>query len=201
LLSKKRYIGELHSDNPEKMDYLDNKGVVLTRRDNFQLLRECYQKMVDIFMENGKKGLPKALEYINGMIDDIKNNCVDKDKLIVTKTLKGPYKSQNIPHVVLAKKIGERDPGAAPRQNDRIPYIFIDNGFLKATTPQYMKVEDPVFAKDRNLPVDTEYYIKYLMNPLCEILELFMDKPEEMFKKITMDYRKARLAKLKKASA
>ena len=182
------------------MDYLDNKGVVLTRRDNFQLLRECYQKIVDIFMEDGIKGLDKVLKYINEMIDDIKFNRINKDSLIVTKTLKGPYKSQNIPHVVLAKKIAERDPGAAPRQNDRIPYIFIDNGWLKATTPQFMKVEDPNFAKQHNLPVDTEYYIKALMNPLCEILELFMDKPDEMFKKITNDYRKERLARLKKQS-
>lgn len=197
LLSKKRYIGELYSNNPEKMDYLDNKGVVLKRRDNFELLRSCYQKIVDIFMEDGEKGLPQALAYINGIIDDIKYNRIDKDTLIVTKTLKGPYKSQNIPHVVLSKKLAERDPGNAPRSNDRIPYIFIDNDWLKATTPQYTKVEDPVYAKEHNLPVDTEYYIKYLMNPLCEILELFMDNPQGMFKEITNNYRKERLARLK----
>lgn len=197
LLSKKRYIGELYSENSEKMDYLDNKGVVLKRRDNFELLRICYQKMVDIFVEDGEKGLDKALAYIHTVIDDIANGTVDKDLLVVTKTLKGPYKSLNIPHVVLAKTLAERDPGNAPRSNDRIPYIFIDNGWTKATTPQFMKVEDPQFAKKHNLPVDTEYYIKYLMNPICEILDLFMDNPQEMFKKITTDYRKARLTRLK----
>lgn len=197
LLSKKRYIGELYSENSEKMDYLDNKGVVLKRRDNFELLRICYQKIVDIFVEDGEKGLDKALAYIRTVIDDIKNGTVDKDLLVVTKTLKGPYKSMNIPHVVLAKTLAERDPGNAPRSNDRIPYIFIDNGWLKATTPMYTKVECPQYAKQHNLPVDTEYYIKYLMNPVCEILELFMDNPEEMFKKITMEYRKQRLARLK----
>lgn len=197
LLSKKRYIGELYSENSEKMDYLDNKGVVLKRRDNFELLRICYQKMVDIFVEDGEKGLDKALAYIRTVIDDIKNGTVDKDLLVVTKTLKGPYKSMNIPHVVLAKTLAERDPGNAPRSNDRIPYIFIDNGWLKATTPQYTKVECPQYAKQHSLPVDTEYYIKYLMNPICEILELFMDNPQEMFKKITLEYRKERLARLK----
>jgi DNA polymerase elongation subunit (family B) len=198
LLSKKRYIGELYSENSEKMDYLDNKGVVLKRRDNFELLRICYQKIVDIFVEDGEKGLDKALDYIRSVIDDIKNGTVDKDLLVVTKTLKGPYKSLNIPHVVLSRTLAERDPGNAPRSNDRIPYIFIDNGWTKSTTPQYTKVEDPAYAKLHGLPVDTEYYIKYLMNPICEILELFMDNPEEMFKKITMEYRKARLARLKK---
>jgi DNA polymerase elongation subunit (family B) len=198
LLSKKRYIGELYSENSEKMDYLDNKGVVLKRRDNFELLRICYQKIVDIFVEDGEKGLDKALDYIRYVIDDIKNGTVDKDLLVVTKTLKGPYKSLNIPHVVLSRTLAERDPGNAPRSNDRIPYIFIDNGWTKSTTPQYTKVEDPAYAKLHGLPVDTEYYIKYLMNPICEILELFMEKPEEMFKKITMEYRKTRLARLKK---
>ena len=65
LLSKKRYIGELYSENSEKMDYLDNKGVVLKRRDNFELLRICYQKIVDIFVEDGEKGLSSAASLLS----------------------------------------------------------------------------------------------------------------------------------------
>jgi DNA polymerase elongation subunit (family B) len=197
LLSKKRYIGSYYSDNHLKRDYLDNKGVVLTRRDANKLLKVSYQHIIDIFIEKGQEGLDEVLKYLNNIIDDIKNNRIDKQLLVITKTLKGPYKNGNIPHVVLSKILAERDPGNAPRSNDRIPYLFIDNGFLKNTTPQYMKVEDPVYAIKNNLPVDTAYYIKALSTPLCEILELFMKNPEIIFKDVVKEYNKNRLAKLK----
>ena len=197
LLSKKRYIGSYYSENHLERDYLDNKGVALTRRDVTKLLKISYQHIIDLFVEKGQEGLPEVLEYLHKIIDDIKNNKIDKKLLVITKALKGPYKNGNIPHVVLSKILAERDPGNAPRSNDRIPYLFIDNGWIKATTPQYLKVEDPEYAIRFNLPLDTEYYIKSLSNPICELLELFMKNPEIIFKDIIKEYKKNRLAKIK----
>jgi DNA polymerase delta subunit 1 len=197
LLSKKRYIGSYYSSNSKKRDYLDNKGVVLTRRDNPELLRNVYQKTVDLFVEKGQDALEEIMKYLENIISDIKNNKIDKNLLVITKTLKGPYKNGNIPHVILSKMLAERDPGNAPRSNDRIPYLFIDNDWIKATTPQYTKVEDPRYAIANNLPLDTEYYIKTLVNPLCEILELFMKDPETFFKEKIKEYRKQRLQRIK----
>jgi hypothetical protein len=61
-----------------------------------------------------------------------------------------------------------------------------------------MKVEEPQVVIDENLPIDKEYYIKYFMNPICEILVLFMNSPENLFKDILKKYKKQRLEKIKK---
>lgn len=203
MLSKKRYIGKLYSNNAQKHDKVDNKGVILTRRDNFALLKEVYQKIVDIYLLKGKEGNDEVISYIENMISSIENKNIDLGKLVITKSLRKDYKNGNIPHVVLAKKITERDPNNAPKSNDRISYVFIDTGVAKAQS-QYTKVEDPEYVKENDLPLDTEYYIKYLMNPLCEIMELFIDNPEKIFKdriKVYKDERKARLLGTSKTKA
>ena len=197
LLSKKRYIGRLYDNDHEKISKIDNKGVVLTRRDNFQLLKTTYQKVIDILLEEGDLGKDKAIEYIKGILKDIQDNKIDISQVITSKSLKSSYKNQNIPHVVLSRKLEERDPGNKPKSNDRIPYIFIDTGEVKAQA-QYKKVEDPEYAKEHNLHIDTEYYIKFLMKPLCEILQLFVESPEKIFLNAIKEYKEERIKKLKK---
>lgn len=194
MFSKKRYIGKLYSDNPSKMDKLDNKGLVLTRRDNFSLLKKSYQKLIDLYIDSNIIDPNKeAIEYINTLMSSIKNSSIDFKDLVISKSLKTGYKSTNIPHVVLAKKMTERDPNNPPKPNDRIPYIFVDNGDLKKV-PQYTKVEDPEYVKKHNLPLDVEYYIGFLKNPMCEILELFMNTPEKLFDDFINKYKQERLS-------
>jgi DNA polymerase elongation subunit (family B) len=125
LLSKKRYIGVLYSENPKKSDYSDNKGVVLKRRDNFQLLKTIYSKVISILLEKGNYGAEEAKNYIEEMLYKIVNNEFENlDDFVISKLLKNTYKSKNIPHLVLARKMRLRDPGSAPNSNDRVPYVF-----------------------------------------------------------------------------
>src|SRR4029079_10040939 len=197
LLQKKKYIGMLYSENAEQYDKIDNKGVVLKRRDNFILMRDTYKKMIDIFLDEGKHGLGKVLEMLNAAIDTlIDGQNIDLDNVAITKAYKGPYKSLNIPHVVLARKLNERNPTNLVQSNDRITYVFVDTGLTKKA-PQYTKVEDPEYVKEHGLPIDTEYYIKFLMNPVCEILELFMKDPKSIFKAKLDEYNKQRLTRLR----
>lgn len=125
LLSKKRYIGILYSEDPTKPDKMDNKGVVLKRRDNFELLKKTYSKIIDILMQQGETGINQAKDYIEEILYKIINNeFTNLDDFIISKTLKDTYKSKNIPHLVLAQKLNDRDPGSAPKSNDRVPYVF-----------------------------------------------------------------------------
>ena len=125
LLSKKRYIGVLYSENPENPDYRDNKGVVLKRRDNFELLKKIYSTVIDNIMESGHKGVDSSKEYIEDCLNKIVNNQYENlDDFVISKLLKDTYKSTNIPHLVLANKLRRRDPGNAPKSNDRVPYVF-----------------------------------------------------------------------------
>ena len=199
MLSKKRYISELYEDNPNKMKKLDNKGVVLTRRDNFNLLKNSYRDIINIFMKDGEYGVPQVKDYLNWTFKEILDGSIDINDLVITKSLKTGYKNESIPHVVLAKKIAERDPGSAYRSNDRIPYVFVDSGETKKV-PMYMKVESPDYVIKNNLNLDVEYYINFLQNPICEILELFIDNPQKIFQDEIDKYKRKRSMQLAKES-
>lgn len=191
LLTKKRYIALYYSSSHLKYDYIMNKGVILTRRDSNALLKRVYTTMIDLIMKDWNNGAVKSVEYIRDILSDIGIGNIDLSEFIISKTLKEDYKSQNLPHVTLANKLKERDPGSAPRSNDRIPYIFIDIGATKKIS-QYHKVEDPDYAAKNKLPLDVEYYMTCMMKPLCEVLRLFVDKPEKIFKEAVMDYRETK---------
>ena len=92
LYGKKRYIGQLYETSHEKPDYVDYKGVEITRRDNANIVKIVYQKLVDIIIENEKQGINIAIEYVNQELDNLIDNKVDIKDLIVTKGLRDKYK-------------------------------------------------------------------------------------------------------------
>lgn len=238
LLSKKRYIGLLYSDKANKPDKRDSKGIVLKRRDNFPLLKKTYSKIIDILLDQGAFGMKAAREYIEDILYKIVHNGFnDLSDFIISKTLNRTYKNQNVPQLVLAKKLASRDPNSAPQSNDRVPFVFVspyamdektkqaiqeknNKEFIakvekksnqkvksyeeaialnksmklkvaKKTKGKYLssdKVEDPEYAAKNNLPVDAEYYIKFMSTPLKEILSLFMDNPDEIFDTVIEEY-------------
>lgn len=125
LLSKKKYIGVLYSNDPYTSDLMDNKGVILKRRDNFELLKKTYSYVLDVLLKSGKFGIEQATNHIEDTLYKIINNDFDDlNDFIISKLLKSDYKSKNIPHLVLANKLKLRDPGSAPNSNDRVPYVF-----------------------------------------------------------------------------
>ena len=128
LLTKKRYAGMYYSNNPSKPDKMYNTGLVIKRRDNYSLMRDIYSHTIDTLFKDGPKSIHKVIQYIE---DTIYNKIInysfdDLDSLTITKLLKSSYKNINLPHLVLKNKMFERDPGSAPKSNDRIPYVFIN---------------------------------------------------------------------------
>lgn len=65
------------------------------------------------------------------------------------------------PHARLARKMYARDPGTAPKSGDRVPFVFCDTGVKDEL--QWKKVEDPTYARQNNLKVDSAYYLKAQM--------------------------------------
>ena len=90
---------------------------------------------------------------------------------IITKTLRSYYKNpQQIPHNVLAQRIGKRDPGNKPNSNDRIPYVFIINPDAET---QGDRIETPDFVTKHNCKVDYGHYItNQIQKPVMQIFEL-----------------------------
>lgn len=168
LLSKKRYVGYIVNKNNELIS-TDKKGVVIKRRDNCAYLREIYTELINMIMD--KKPRWVIYKYLSIKIDELLKGNVDLNKLIITKSIKDNYKSNNLPHVAVAEKMKSR--GKYVVSGTRINYIFVKTDNNK--DPQYLKAEDPdwYIEKKGELEIDYLYYFeKQLINPLDEVLQV-----------------------------
>lgn len=181
LLTKKRYTGNLYSEDPEKPVKRDNKGIVLTRRDNFPLMKEMYSKILDIITEHGASGITMCIDYLNKRLSSMIHGKINIEDFIISKTYKTGYKSQSIAHVYLAKKLTERDPGTAPKPNDRVPYVYVFSTDKKVK--MFTTAEDPDYVIENSLKLNMKYYIEFISKPIMEILKFFIaDAGKSIFK-------------------
>ena len=171
LLSKKRYVGMLYEDNPNK-GKLKYMGLVLKRRDNCDLVKDVYGGVLQCLMNN--TNIQPAINFLNDSLNDLIQGKITMDKLAITKSLRSDYKNpQQIAHRVLADRIGQRDPGNKPKPGDRIKYLFIVN---KGAKLQGDKIETPEYIIENNLKIDYIYYItNQLMKPLQQLFGLAIE--------------------------
>tara|TARA_B110000014_G_scaffold261174_1_gene252388 strand:- start:398 stop:2074 length:1677 start_codon:yes stop_codon:yes gene_type:complete len=176
LLSKKRYVGMLYEDDPDKgkMKFM---GIVLKRRDNAPIVKDIYGGVVEILMN--EKSIKKSIEFVDKSLENLIDGQVIMDKLLVTKSLRGYYKNpKQIAHKVLAERIGLRDSGNKPGSGDRINYAYIKNPDKKAL--QGEKIETPNFIKENNLTLDYSHYISnQIMKPLLQLYALELEKIQQ----------------------
>lgn len=176
LLSKKRYVGMLYEEDPNK-GKLKYMGLVLKRRDNCDLVKDVYGGVLQNLMNN--TNIEPAIQFLNKCLEDLIKGNIGMDKLAITKSLRSDYKNpQQIAHRVLADRIGQRDPGNKPKPGDRIKYLFITNIQAKL---QGEKIETPEFITQNKLRIDYTYYItNQLMKPLLQLFGLAIEQIWEM---------------------
>ena len=173
LLSKKRYVGMLYEDDPNK-GYLKYMGLSIKRRDSCDYLKDVYGDILNILMKDNK--VEDAIKYLETALQNLVDGNVSMDKLMITKALKGYYKNPNqIGHNVLANRIGQRDPGNKPKPGDRMKFLFIVNDKPKALMGD--KIETPEFIVDNKLQIDYTHYItNQLMKPLQQLFGLALEQ-------------------------
>ena len=176
LLSKKRYVGILYEDDPDK-GKLKYMGLSLKRRDSCDYLKDTYGQIINIIMSG--QSVNSAIQYLDNSLTELIKGNVSTDKLAITKSLRSYYKNpQQIAHRVLADRIGQRDPGNMPKPGDRIKFLHVVNQNKKAL--QGEKIETPEFILENRLKLDFGFYVSnQLMKPLCQFLGLAL---EEMWK-------------------
>ena len=179
LLSKKRYVGILYEEDPNK-GKLKFMGLVLKRRDNCDLVKDVYGGILDYLL---KENLQGAIDFLNKSLHDLIDGKVPMDKLAITKALRSDYKNpQQIAHRVLADRMGKRDPGNKPKPGDRIKYVYIVNTDKKAL--QGDKIENTDFIIQNKIPIDYTHYItNQLMKPLQQLFGLAVEQIWELQKK------------------
>ncbi len=176
LLSKKRYVGILYEEDPNK-GKLKYMGLSLKRRDSCDYLKDTYGQIINLIMSG--QSVQSAIQYLDSSLTDLIKGNVPTDKLAITKSLRSYYKNpQQIAHRVLADRIGQRDPGNMPKPGDRIKFLHVVNQNKKAL--QGEKIETPEFILENKLKMDFGFYVSnQLMKPLCQFFGLAL---EEMWK-------------------
>jgi len=173
LLSKKRYVGMLYEEDPNK-GKLKYMGLPLKRRDSCDYMKDVYGGVLDILMKSTDMGA--AIKHLDMCLNNLIAGKVSMDKLAITKALRSDYKNpDSIGHNVLAERIGKRDPGNKPKSGDRIKFVFIVNDDKKAL--QGEKMETPEFIIENKLPIDYNHYItNQIMKPLLQLFGLEVEK-------------------------
>ena len=172
LLSKKRYVGMLYEDDPDKCKR-KSMGIVLKRRDNAPIVKDVYGGVIDVLMRD--QDVRKAVSFMQGALRRLVAGEYGLDKLIITKSLRSGYKNpRQIAHKVLADRIGRRDPGNKPRPGDRIAFAYFQNPAKKAL--QGDRIETPEFIQSQGLKLNYEFYItNQLMKPLQQLFALVLE--------------------------
>ena len=177
ILSKKRYVGMLYEEDPNK-GKLKYMGLSLKRRDSCDYLKDVYGGILNILMK--ENNIKKAMEFLNHSLLELVNGNVSMDKLAITKALRSDYKNPNqIGHKVLADRIGKRDPGNKPKPGDRMKFVFVINNNPKALMGD--KIETPEFIIENKLQIDYTHYItNQLMKPLQQLFGLAVEQMWEI---------------------
>ena len=169
LLSKKRYHGHYFTEHGSSSFSAKSMGIVLKRRDNAPIVKHVFGGMIKIIME--EHSIEKAIRFVMDECTKVLQGAFPLEMFIITKTLRSYYKNPlQIPHNVLAQRIGKRDPGNKPNSNDRIPYVFIINPDAET---QGDRIETPDYVMKHGCKVDYGHYItNQIQKPVMQIFEL-----------------------------
>jgi DNA polymerase elongation subunit (family B) len=172
LLSKKRYIGMLYEDKPEKPKR-KSMGIVLKRRDNAPIVKDIYGGVIDILMK--EQNVETAIQFLKSSLQNLVDEKVPMDKLIISKSLRSGYKNPaQIAHKVLADRMGKRDQGNKPSVGDRIPFVYIQNPDKKAL--QGERIEHPDYILANKIKPNYAFYItNQIMKPLQQVFALVLE--------------------------
>lgn len=165
LMNKKRYAGLMWT-KPDTWNKIDCKGIETVRRDFCMLV----QRMVDdalklLLIDRDVEG---AKRITRQRIQDLLMNRIDMSYLVLSKSLGKEDYASKLAHVELAKKLRKRDPAKAPQIGDRVYYVVVAGAKGQA---QYERAEDPLYVLENNIPIDVDFYLDSIKNPIIRIFE------------------------------
>ncbi len=179
-IAKKRYAVLLWERTREEVkEKLRVKGMETVRRDWCELTTKTMEKVLELVLKEGK--VDEAVELVKNTIDSIRDIDARKhpelfDKLILTRQYtKKPesYKSRQ-PHITVVDKLKSR--GIIANVGDRIPFVILAGNGLFVD-----RAEDPDYAREKNLPLDVDYYVtKQILPPVERILADFGEHGEKL---------------------
>lgn len=172
-IAKKRYAVLVWERTREGIrEKIRVKGMETVRRDWCGLTTKTVDRVLELVLKEGK--VDDAVEYVRNVINSIRTIDVRKDPrlfedLVLTRQYTKKvesYKSRQ-PHITVIEKLRKR--GIVLNVGDRIPFVILAGNGLFVE-----RAEDPEYAKEKNLPIDVDYYInKQILPPVERILADF----------------------------
>lgn len=179
-LAKKRYALWVFEPSGEAWkDRIKVRGMETVRRDWCELTSKTLKRCLELVLKEGK--VDEAVDYVRSVIGRIQNLDLAEDPEILgeltltrryTKST-ASYKNKQ-PHIQLVEKIKERG-GQVPGVGDRVPFVIIRGKNRRKNKELFVdRAEDPQYVLEKNLPLDTEYYVeKQILPPVLRIFETF----------------------------
>ncbi len=172
-IAKKRYAVWIFEKNAAGWkDKIRVKGMETVRRDWCGLTTKTVDRVLELVLKEGN--VDKAVEFIKDTINSIRSMDARRDRelfenLILTRqyTKKTESYRSRQPHTTVVEKMQKR--GIIASIGDRIPFVILAGNGLFVD-----RAEDPEYAKEKNLPLDVDYYInKQILPPVERILSDF----------------------------
>lgn len=173
LFCRKRYVGMKYEEDPTKCKRA-SMGIVLKRRDNAPIVKDVFGGALDILLEY--KDVARSVRFVKEMLLKVIHGDLSLDKFAITKQLRDDYKDPTrIAHRVLADRMAVRDPGNKPNVGDRLKFVYIKSD----KKLQGDKIEEISYVKEKNIPLDTLFYItNQIQNPVSQLFALCIEKLE-----------------------
>ncbi|OPY50393.1 MAG: DNA polymerase [Methanosaeta sp. PtaU1.Bin112] len=179
-LAKKRYalwVFEPIGDGWK--DRIKVRGMETVRRDWCGLTSKTLKTCLELVLKEGK--VEEAVEHVRSVVLRLQNQDLSLDPnlledLILTRRYTkspGSYKNKQ-PHIQLVEKIRERG-GTVPGVGDRVPFVIVQGKRGRKSRELFVnRAEDPSYVREKNMPLDTEYYVeKQILPPVLRIFESF----------------------------
>lgn len=180
-LVKKRYaLWVFEKVGSEWRDKIKVRGMETVRRDWCELTSKTLNRCLELVLMEGK--VDEAVDLAKSVIDrlqrlDLREDPEILDDLVLTRRYTkstAAYKNKQ-PHVQLAEKMRARG-GRVPQVGDRVPFVIVRGKGLFVD-----RAEDPSYALDEGLKIDTDYYInKQILPPLLRLLAPFGVSKEQL---------------------
>lgn len=176
ILTKKRYAGwAFKKRNGDWEDEIEMKGIETVRRDWCKLVSDTMDETLRIILKKGN--ISRAINYVQEVVEQVKNSEVDLEKLSIVKGITKNLENYEgiLPHIELAKKMKDRNPADPPSPGERIGYVIVKGNQMISK-----RAEDPSYIKQKNLDIDSDYYINsQIIPPLERIFSVIgVDKQE-----------------------
>ena len=179
LYSKKRYAAKMYEGKCNKdgtpvlkedgtrlvaFKKIDVKGLQVVRRDSCPYVRETLKGLLSQVLDSSDPN--PVIATAREAAKNLMQGKVPIEKLMMSKQLASEYKVP-MPHVAVRDKIRARAPGSEPQQGDRVSFVIV-----KGEGKMYEKAEDPAWVREKNIPLDFQYYFtNQFKKPVQDLLE------------------------------